>query len=152
GVDGSNPVNAAWTTDVGQPLEAKQGVGSGWIRHYSGGVAVVNPSPTATQSFPLGGSYVTAAGATVTSITHAPSSGAVLAALPPVTPRTTPTTTTTTTTTVPTTTTTTTTAPTTTTTTTTVTPSVATPQASFVQSKSTDSGVTNAPTVSLSGV
>jgi hypothetical protein len=93
----SDPTNTALTTDIGQPLAAKQQVGIGWMRSYSGGVAIVNPSPSTTQAFQLGGSYVTAAGATVTSITLGPTTGAILRATTaaPVPAPTTPATTTT---------------------------------------------------------
>jgi hypothetical protein len=123
--DGSNPSNAAWTTDIGSPLAAKQQVGVGWMRSYTGGIALVNPSPGTSQSFSLGGSYRTQSGSTVTSVTLAPTSGAILTAVSPVTTSTsisTPTTTTTTTT-VPSTTTTTVPSTTTTVPTTTTTPS-----------------------------
>jgi hypothetical protein len=54
--DGSDPRDAAWLTDLGQPSAAKQQVGVGWQRSYSGGVVVVNPSATSTQSIQHGGS------------------------------------------------------------------------------------------------
>jgi len=88
--------NPAWTTDIGQPAGAKQQVGVGWMRPYTAGVALVNPSPSSSQTFELGGSYLDASGATVTSVTLAPTTGAILESTtpPPVTPpATTPTTT-----------------------------------------------------------
>jgi hypothetical protein len=112
--DNSDPTSSAWTTDIGQPTGPKQQVGVGWKRTYTAGLALVDPSPTSAQTFPLGGSYVTPAGATVTSVTLQPGTGMVLTGSAP-------TTTTQPTTTTPTTTPTTTTAPTTTTTTTTTT-------------------------------
>lgn len=123
--DGSDPTSSAWTTSVGQPAAAKQQVGVGWMRRYSGGVALVNPSATSAQTFSLGGSYVTPAGTTVSSVTLQPGTGMILTGAAPTTTTTSATattTTTTSTTTAPTTTTsTTTTAPTTTTSTTTTT-------------------------------
>ena len=66
-LDGSDPSNPAWTTDIGQPSAAKQQVGVGWMRTYSGGIALVNPSPSTAQTFQLPGSYQTSGGSTVTS-------------------------------------------------------------------------------------
>lgn len=76
--DGSDPSNAAWMTDIGQPLAAKQQVGVGWQRSYSGGIALVNPSPTSSQTFQLPGSYRTANGTTITSLTLQPTTAAIL--------------------------------------------------------------------------
>jgi hypothetical protein len=90
--DGSDPRDAAWLTDLGQPSAAKQQVGVGWQRSYSGGVVVVNPSATSSQSFQLGGSYRTAAGALVTSLTLAPTTAAILTSTTPATTTTTSTT------------------------------------------------------------
>lgn len=121
----SDPANAAWTTSIGQPAGSKLQVGVGWMRVYSDGVTLVNPSPTTPQTFSLGGSYTTASGATVASVTLQPGTGAILTGGTPSTTTTTtvgstttPTTTAVTTTTPATTTTTTTTATATTTTTT----------------------------------
>jgi hypothetical protein len=75
--DSSDPGNAAWTTDIGQPMSTKQHVGSGWLRRYSGGVALVNPG-TSKQKFQLGGSYVTPSGATVSSVTLPPVTAMIL--------------------------------------------------------------------------
>src|SRR5436190_2114217 len=76
--DGSDPTNSSWTTSIGQPAAAKQQLGVGWMRLYSAGVALVNPSPTSPQTFSLGGSYTTPSGATVTSVTLQPGTGMVL--------------------------------------------------------------------------
>jgi len=82
--DNTDPWNTSWTVDIGQPAAAKQQVGSGWMRQYTGGVALVNPSPTSSQTFQLGGSYLTPSGATVTSVTLAPTTGLILhSAFPP---------------------------------------------------------------------
>ena len=72
------PLDIAWTTSIGQPTAAKQQVGVGWMRAYSGGVDLLNPDPAHSQLFGLNGSYLAASGATVTSIVLAPSSGLVL--------------------------------------------------------------------------
>ncbi len=76
--DNSDPWNPAWTTDIGTPAAAKQQVGSGWMRAYTGGIALVNPSPSSSQSFQLGGSYLTSTGDTLTSVTLPPTGGLIL--------------------------------------------------------------------------
>ena len=42
----SDPWNPAWTTNIGTPKAARYQVGVGWRRDYTGGTALVNPSPT----------------------------------------------------------------------------------------------------------
>jgi hypothetical protein len=74
----TDPANSAWTTSIGQPVGAKLQVGVGWMRLYSGGAVVLNPSSTSTQTFSLGGSYVTPSGATVTSVTLQPTTAMIL--------------------------------------------------------------------------
>ena len=74
----TDPSNPAWTTSIGQPLDVKMQVGVGWQRSYSGGVVVLNPSPTNTQTFSLGGSYIDPSGATVTSVTLQPTTAMIL--------------------------------------------------------------------------
>ena len=91
---GEDPWTAEATTDVGVPTGARVAVGAGWMRTYSAGVVAVNPSPTATVTVSLGGTYVQPDGREVSSVTLGPASGAILR-------RTVPTTTTTTTTTAP---------------------------------------------------
>lgn len=87
----TDPANPAWTTNIGQPVGAKVQVGVGWQRFYSGGVVVLNPSPTSTQTFSLGGSYTDPSGATVTSVTLQPTTAMVLTGgAPPLTTTTTP--------------------------------------------------------------
>jgi hypothetical protein len=76
--DNSDPWNVAWTTNIGVPAAAKQQIGSGWMRRYTGGVALVNPSPSVSQSFQLGGTYLTPSGQSVTSVTLAPTTGLIL--------------------------------------------------------------------------
>lgn len=121
----SDPANPAWTTSIGQPLGSRMQVGVGWMRFYSGGVALVNPSPTSSETFSLGASYVTPSGASVSSVTLQPGTGMVLTGGAP--PNTTTTTTTVGTTTLPVTTTTTTATTTTTTPVTTTTTTATTP-------------------------
>jgi hypothetical protein len=76
--DNSDPWNPAWTTNIGSPAAAKQQVGAGWMRVYTGGVALVNPSPSVSQTFPLGGPYLTPSGQSVTSVSLAPTTAMVL--------------------------------------------------------------------------
>ncbi len=102
--DGSDPTSSAWTTSIGTPAAAKQQVGVGWMRRYSGGVVLVDPDPTTAQTFNLGGGYLTPAGATTTSVTLQPVTAMILTATgqnatttTATTPTTTPTTPTTTT-------------------------------------------------------
>ena len=76
--DNTDPWNAAWTTNIGMPASAKQKVGNGWMRQYTGGIALVNPSGSASQTFQLGGTYTTLSGASVRSVTLAPTSGLIL--------------------------------------------------------------------------
>jgi hypothetical protein len=73
-----DPWNAEWTMDIGQPSGARYQVGVGWRREYTSGTALVNPSPTASQTFALGGTYTRADGTAVTSVTLAPTTGLVL--------------------------------------------------------------------------
>jgi hypothetical protein len=84
--DNSDPWNRAWTVDIGAPAATKQRVGVGWMRRYTGGVALVNPSASTSQTFQLGDSYLTDAGATISSITLAPTTGAILRSTRPFAP------------------------------------------------------------------
>ncbi|HZQ88383.1 MAG TPA: putative glycoside hydrolase [Gaiellaceae bacterium] len=78
--DGSDPTNAASTVQVGKPAGPKTQVGVGWMRTYTGGVVLVDPSPSTSQTFRLGGTYLTSSGALVTSVTLSPTSGMILRA------------------------------------------------------------------------
>ena len=53
-------------------------VGGAWRRDFSGGVAVVNPSASATVTLPLGGSYLDPSGSVVTSVLLPPHTGLTL--------------------------------------------------------------------------
>jgi hypothetical protein len=83
-----DPYFAAWTADVGVPSGPRTKVGVAWLRRFSGGVVLVNPSPATAQHVELGGSYLLADGTAVTSLTIAPTDGLVLraaaASAPPV--------------------------------------------------------------------
>jgi hypothetical protein len=146
--DGSDPTNSAWMTDIGLPTAAKQQVGTGWQRSYSGGIVLVNPSPTSSQSFQLPGSYRTTNGTTVTSLTLQPTTAAILTSTTTTAPSTTTAPTTTAApapTPTPTTTTTTTTTPATTTTTPTTTPTTTTHGSDGVGSTGTPPGQGGTP-------
>jgi hypothetical protein len=53
--DGSDPTNTAWTRPIGKPLAPMRKVGPAYVRPYSGGYVVVNPSlGTATVPLPSG--------------------------------------------------------------------------------------------------
>jgi hypothetical protein len=73
---GSSP---AWGPDLGAPLDAARvRVGVGWRRRYSAGVAIVNPSPTASQRFEFGAGYRTPDGSVAATVALPPLSGMVL--------------------------------------------------------------------------
>jgi hypothetical protein len=74
----TNPWNPAWTVSIGAPAAPKQRIGTGWLRRYSGGVALVNPSSSSSQRFDLGRAYRTLDGETLSQITLPPVTGAVL--------------------------------------------------------------------------
>jgi hypothetical protein len=112
---------APWTLDLGNPSGSKYQVGVGWQRNFVGGTVVVNPSPSSSQTFALGATYLMPDGSSTTSVTLSPGSALILQTA------TSPTTTTTDTTPTTTTSTTTTSATTTTTSTTTTTTPVALP-------------------------
>lgn len=64
--DASDP---SWTTDIGAPTAAKVAVGVGYERTYTGGTVLVNPSPTASQTFTVNGTSYTLAPTTAKIIT-----------------------------------------------------------------------------------
>jgi hypothetical protein len=74
----TDPGSSAWTTDIGTPTAAKQQVGVGWMRTYSGGITLVNPSPSSSQTFQLGASYTSPSGTTLTSVTLQPTTAMIL--------------------------------------------------------------------------
>jgi hypothetical protein len=81
--ENANPWNPAWTADIGRPAAAKQRVGSGWLRRYTDGVALLNPNPSNSQTFQLGGNYLTPDGQTVNHITLQPTTGLILSSRVP---------------------------------------------------------------------
>jgi len=76
--DNVDPSGAIWATNIGSPLGAKRQVGAGWMRKYTGGAALVNPSPDQSQSFDLGRAYVGPAGNSVETVTLSPTSAMIL--------------------------------------------------------------------------
>jgi hypothetical protein len=74
----TDPWNPEWTMEIGRPAGRKFRVGVGWRRNYTGGVTLVNPSPSASQTFSLGRTYYRADGSAVDAITLDPVSAAVL--------------------------------------------------------------------------
>jgi hypothetical protein len=63
---------------IGVPTGSKQAVGVGWMRRYAAGVAVVNPDPSASQTFSLGRTYVDEDGVRRSTVTLRPATGMVL--------------------------------------------------------------------------
>ncbi len=76
--DGSDPWSKSWTTDIGVPNGKRFQVGQGWRREFTRGTVLVNPSPTGTQTFSLGATYLQEDGSPVTSVTLGPTTGLVL--------------------------------------------------------------------------
>ena len=74
----ADPWNPAWTRPVGKPLGRRYRVGVAWRRSFTHGTAIVNPSPSSTQTVRLGGSYLQPDGTTVTSVAVPPVTGLIL--------------------------------------------------------------------------
>jgi hypothetical protein len=71
--------SAVWTSNIGQPSGAYYTTDGINRRDFSGGMALVNSSASATVTDNLGGTYTnTANGQQITSITLGPTSGAIL--------------------------------------------------------------------------
>jgi len=69
----------AWGPDLGPPLDVQRvRVGVGWQRRYTGGLALVNPSPSTSQAFDLGAGYRKPDGAIVATVVVPPMRGMVL--------------------------------------------------------------------------
>ena len=74
------PWSSVWTASVGAPIGARRQVTGGvWRRDFTGGTVLVNPDASATVTVALGATYTDSAGASVTSVTLGPASGAILA-------------------------------------------------------------------------
>jgi hypothetical protein len=63
---------------IGVPTGPKQAVGVGWMRRYTAGVVIVNPHPSASQTFSLGRTYKDEDGASRSTVTLGPASGMIL--------------------------------------------------------------------------
>jgi hypothetical protein len=66
------------TPDIGRPRGSKRRMGVGFVRTFTRGVAVANPSPSQSQTFRLQRKYVMPDGTTTRSMTLPPASGLVL--------------------------------------------------------------------------
>jgi Hypothetical glycosyl hydrolase family 15 len=77
--DAVDPWAADWTMSIGEPIGPRTAVGNAWLRYFTDGVAVVNPS-TVPQDVPLGGTFLTPEGTPVTTISLPAGTGAVLRA------------------------------------------------------------------------
>ena len=85
--EAQDPYAPGWTTDLGTPTGPRARVGVAWLRLFSGGAAVLNPSPTTSQTVPLGGSYLLPDGTIGSTVTVGPTDAVLLyaaqALLPP---------------------------------------------------------------------
>jgi hypothetical protein len=77
-----DPAEPAWTTDLGVPTGPAVTTGAVWSRAFTGGVVLLDPSPTAPVTVPLDGAYRSVDGAVVRgTVTLQPGSALVLTAL-----------------------------------------------------------------------
>jgi hypothetical protein len=68
-----------WGPDLGRPVDnTRQRVGVGWLRRYTGGIAIVNPNRSHSQRFHLGRAYRRVDGSMVSSVMLRPTTGMVL--------------------------------------------------------------------------
>jgi hypothetical protein len=74
----TDPWAADWTDDVGEPVGPATNVLGVWRRDFTGGTVVVNPSETLPATVSLGGTFITASGSSVTTLSLDPKSGAIL--------------------------------------------------------------------------
>jgi hypothetical protein len=75
--EAQDPYVPSWTADVGTPVAARFQVGSAWRRNFSNGTVLVNPTGS-TVTVPLEQPYLRDDGASTTSVTLGPTSGAIL--------------------------------------------------------------------------
>lgn len=78
--EAQDPYAPDWTIDLGTPTEPRARVGVAWLRLFSGGAVVLNPSPTSSQTVPLGGNYVLPDGTIGSTVTVAPTDAVLLSA------------------------------------------------------------------------
>jgi hypothetical protein len=72
--------NSVWAASVGQPTNSYYELSDGvYRRDFSGGIVLVNPSPSATETLVLGGTYTdTEDNSQLSSVTLKPTSGVIL--------------------------------------------------------------------------
>ena len=75
--EAQDPYASSWTSDVGAPLGPRFQVGPAWRRNFDGGTVLVNPT-TSTVTVALEQPYLRQDGSPTTSVTLAPTSGAIL--------------------------------------------------------------------------
>jgi hypothetical protein len=73
----TDPWNKAWTIDIGTPTAPKIADNGAWKRSYSGGIVAVNPT-SLSKTVSLGGTFTAADGTSVSSVTLAPATAAIL--------------------------------------------------------------------------
>jgi len=76
--DGEDPWGPDWGPDLGLPSEEPRPVGPAWLRTYTGGIVVVNPSEADVVTVPLGATYVDPDLGPVDEVTLVPGQGRVL--------------------------------------------------------------------------
>jgi hypothetical protein len=75
---GREPLSDRWREDLGAPRGDATRIGEAWRRDFTTGIAVVNPSSSATVTLPLGAPFVDPAGTVVTSVLLPPHTGLTL--------------------------------------------------------------------------
>lgn len=79
----ANPWSGVWTQNIGHPLAHKRRVGVAWLRRYTHGIVLLNPSPSHEQRFSLRRRYIAPGGGLVTVETLPPTTGLILRAAAP---------------------------------------------------------------------
>jgi hypothetical protein len=77
-VCGREPDVARWREEIGSPRGNAARIGEAWRRDFTGGIAVVNPSSSASVTLALGASFVDPDGRVVTSVLLPPHTGLTL--------------------------------------------------------------------------
>jgi putative glycosyl hydrolase-like family 15 (GHL15) protein len=83
--ESQDPYAPQWTAEVGSPTGARFQVGAAWRRNFTGGTVLVNPS-SSTVTVSLDKAYLNADGTSTTSVTLAPTTGAILTSTTTATP------------------------------------------------------------------
>lgn len=78
----ADPWAESWCGDIGAPVGKMLAEGSGYKRYFTGGVVLVNPESSGSQSFTLNATFYDSAGIGVTGITLAPGDAAILTRAP----------------------------------------------------------------------